>query len=1152
MKKKISLAIVFLMVISALNSAVFAAGSRINALYFTKMTMQQSGGSNMDMLAHLYDNNVGDAYAVAFAKAKSAEFTEADCIDMHLSRQSAVESIVFWVRSDRIANQGLSKVRIDYMDETDGTYKTAVDNYELSYNDKEATVAFEANIVTSKFKIYFQGAPREWGNIRLDELYAVGTPTGEKINNGNLLYNASVTPVTVPSDWRISGINDGTIEDALLSEYTPSEENPYIIDFDFGADMYNVTGIDIITQYPVESGIRAAKLKYYDDGAWQTAQNISFPRTARLDKNDAYDEVNLSSTALSSKFRLEITDAAMTWGTFRINELIFKGTKFVPENVGIGGLVTTTASGDIEANNITDGDEETSVTVSAPSYPEVFDILYNKAIIETTGMAIVSADESVKNVDIEYLSSSGMKTLKSDLELEYSDGKASIDFGEKITTSKIRVKVNGATGTGFKINEIPVYGKKTEAVGKKVSALYFTPMQTNVGDQGFNDLRKFGDGYAGMYNTVVLSKNKNEAFTANDYIEIYNTYKSYVNGIYMAIINNGMAYDNQRISKVRIDALNDETGKWETLVDNYDVDYVLGTGKWDDKTPNGSIYEANIVFPKTVSATNFKIYPTEAVRTWNNIMISEMYTYGTTSETGVVNNGNLLYNNVTVTAESIDMKNNLNKGYIGWPGLSAKIPSETEPYNIDFDFGNKWYSVDEIELITQFPNNSGIEKGSFKYYTDNGYVTAKKFDFKRTVPSDAVNHYFVANDARDVIKFELPMKSNKFRIEITEAMLTWGKFRINEVIFRGKEITEEMAKNAADEAYVYTTLKSADSLSNLTDSNAETTFTAHSEGNEIIELYMTNKAAEISKILFAGGESAPKNIKAEAYTGGKWQTIAENTALEYTDGKAEIVLESAVKTSRVRLTVGDTGTISLGSINLLGSSQAYARSIGTANQAPNAEISTDAASETPVSYLNDGNDETIFVSAEKPQVEFKMPGYFGLDKIVIKSDDVTLFDLKIKDENGAWITILDNCINTAGEYLLPQRTVSKDFKIAVTKSGDNVSIKEIELVGECCGRYPLSIKIADVARTSEVVTVSADITNIQAKSEKAIVIAAVYEKTSGKLLGVENSTVSLGNYETARTVIRPAVSLEHDEITVKAFAFENLGSILPSGVSDIK
>lgn len=940
-----------------------------------------------------------------------------------------------------------------------------------------------------------------------------------------------------------------------------------------------------------DQGIKKIKVTAQSDvtGEWENVLD-SYEIQYTKNSDGIYEAtVDFADTVTATRFRVYIQDANRTWGNIRVDEMYLMGTVDWNQKMNNGNLLYGAS---VEAT-LPDGTEDTGFNngyLADGNIAHAALSLKNAAAPTEDAPYYIDIDFGSKYYSVdsaemitEYPHASGINKVK----LQYMQGGEYItakefDFARKtanmatnhyftannaldnlspsqpIQSNKFRLVITDAMldWGQFRINELMFYGKEVsqEEQWKKIGADYFSPMETNVGDFQFNILNKLNDGAYGNWNTVVFASPKSNPLDENSYVEIITKCSTDAAKLYLATGN----YDEQGIKKIKVTAQSDVTGEWETVLDNCEVQYT--------KNADG-IYEATIVFPKVVSATRFKVYIQDANRVYNNIRVDEMYILGTEQWNRRMNNGNLLYlaNNIQftdLTGTGGSIATDIARLYDGTLDnavqfkTGTKAPDEEEPYYIDIDFGGKYYSIDSAEMITREPGNSSINKAALQYMYNGEYITAEESNFNRKTPNMATNHYHINNTALDNLSSSVPMKSNKFRLAITDAVIdSWNQFKVNELMLCGKEISQEEAVNVGKNAVVFTTISGDGNPSNMTDSDYSTVFTASGCGeSEIIELFTNDRTIDISKLQIrsADADKAPKNITLQAYASGCWQTVAENAALTYTDNAAEIEVNKS--TDRVRIIINNQSDISINSINYIGIPHYISRTVGTANAAPNAKVMTTLVSEDDTGSLNDGNTDTVF-GAKLPDgeasVTYALPGYFTLDKVVIGSEEIKLYDVYIKNEADEWVKKFENCVNDPSGYVLPERITANEYKIVITSSESSVAICETELIGECRGAYPESVVITDFSRTSENIGLNAAVTNFQTRNCPCTVIAAVYDKEDGSLIDVQFENVVINGNETRNIPFALTAAIER-EIYVKTFVFSDMKAMQPLSAAAVE
>lgn len=136
---------------------------------------------------------------------------------------------------------------------------------------------------------------------------------------GNIAPNASLSTTAGTSQDTLVNIADNNTSNSWSSGLGVSF--PQYITLDYGADAVSMNSMSVVTHYGQGQGISNATVQYWDGTKWidTTAKNVGIS----WDKNNDAEEVrNIPfSTISSTKFRLKINSANMTWNHFTINEL---------------------------------------------------------------------------------------------------------------------------------------------------------------------------------------------------------------------------------------------------------------------------------------------------------------------------------------------------------------------------------------------------------------------------------------------------------------------------------------------------------------------------------------------------------------------------------------------------------------------------------------------------------------------------------------------------------------------------------------------------------------------------------------------------------------------------------------------------------------
>lgn len=165
------------------------------ASYSSTMPLSETSGGQggWDALSNARNepDSAQDQWSAAFFNIKEMSPGE-DYFEIDLPQVHEVTAVKFRSRG---CIQRLKTARIDYLDNADGIWKTAVDSAECSeYHEGDyklfwKSVDLPAAVHTARIRVYPLTCD---GEIRLDALYAMGTPVDEKMY-GNQLYDSTVT-----------------------------------------------------------------------------------------------------------------------------------------------------------------------------------------------------------------------------------------------------------------------------------------------------------------------------------------------------------------------------------------------------------------------------------------------------------------------------------------------------------------------------------------------------------------------------------------------------------------------------------------------------------------------------------------------------------------------------------------------------------------------------------------------------------------------------------------------------------------------------------------------------------------------------------------------------------------------------------------------
>lgn len=324
------------------------------------------------------------------------------------------------------------------------------------------------------------------------------------------------------------------------------------------------------------------------------------------------------------------------------------------------------------------------------------------------------------------------------------------------------------------INLFPVYGEDTGADTtnspeipveniKKLDARYYTKMSAyNIDNSNMGRL------HDGEYNEPVILNVPGGVLDENSYIDvIFNGNISEVTEFDMAC-NRGLQ-PNQSISKFEVCGFDDKEGKWSDEKEEVSVN-------WSEA--DGDVIKARVKLDKHIISSRIRIKLTEVKATWETIRIQEFAAYGIggsgekikdiVSEADISTNLTFIHGGV---------KDLTDKEFATEFRSDCKI-TEENPAVITFDFRNKYFYVNAIEMISLFAPSTGVKKMNIEYQ-ENG----KWIEFEDAFRFDRPNGK--GTDSFELDRIDIGKVISGIRFVIKETYFEWNHFRISDIMIYG-------------------------------------------------------------------------------------------------------------------------------------------------------------------------------------------------------------------------------------------------------------------------------------------------------------------------------------------------------------------------------
>lgn len=248
-----------------------------------------------------------------------------DYIEMNFPTVSEVDALRFRSRGNI---QRIENAKITYLDQQDGAWKTAYESIDCSEDGQDAnlywkTVSFSEPVKTAKIRVYPLSYYKDYGNLRLDGLLALGSSTEEKLY-GNLLYGSSVS-LTSDGAWISHGGGAATIDgkyrhdnDAALR--FPGTSNQAVVEYllpeEKRIDYFEITSFD--PQHMFQNGSvsvwNSALNRWSEEVPFENADGIT---NATFGRKCA----ELPQSCKTNKIRISVNDAQPSENVVSLSEV---------------------------------------------------------------------------------------------------------------------------------------------------------------------------------------------------------------------------------------------------------------------------------------------------------------------------------------------------------------------------------------------------------------------------------------------------------------------------------------------------------------------------------------------------------------------------------------------------------------------------------------------------------------------------------------------------------------------------------------------------------------------------------------------------------------------------------------------------------------
>lgn len=414
-------------------SAAAAAGADdapLSVIYFTKMPLQSSFSDMSRLTDGIYDANS----PVVVQMSSSAQFDETYMIEGFFGGNTvAVSSVEVGCLTRQVAEQAITRARLDYYNPGSDSWESAVDGYELTWNGGKSVITLPETINTIAVRFYIQDANRRWNNFRIEELAMVGTVTGAV---ENISGSAAVTADYDFQSGSAQLINDGNFFTEVVGAggVIPSPEQPRTVELNFGEDVYHIDKMIIGERYGRNAGITNASLYRKIYGTWEKIADIVLQKEG-VYSSDNYSISEFELNTEASALRLCITAANTTWNNFRIGEIMLTGEK-------------------------SEGGKDMTENVNA-AYPENKELPYIITLSSEYAFvpkALCFTSEKVSEVEIG-TETDGVYTPIVTSQTVFSGGETTVIIPGNILTDSLQLRVISAESEDYSVGEIKLFAQ---------------------------------------------------------------------------------------------------------------------------------------------------------------------------------------------------------------------------------------------------------------------------------------------------------------------------------------------------------------------------------------------------------------------------------------------------------------------------------------------------------------------------------------------------------------------------------------------------------------------------------------------------------------------------------------------------------------------
>ncbi len=786
-------------------------------------------------------------------------------------------------------------------------------------------------VTTNALRLKITETYTEWGHFRFGEIVLRGTE-GENPNpapelTGEFIPQRAYTNLS-PFNQDIYNLNNQNYDGPFILNKPEAFDDSAYIDIFFNDGVPTVKSFDVAcnTGLMKDQAITELGVVGFDDanGVWKNDE-----QRLVLDYNVAAGDATravatLETPITSSKIRVYIRNANVTWGTIRIEELAAYGDISTTGFEDLAGKGTVTADFDFKngaAAQITDGVYGTEVLSEfAPTAEKpgivTFDFgenYYDLTSLEMIG--IFAKQAGIKSFDIEYKVKGEWTKYGETVTVErpHGIGTDGIEFDEiplEVTTNALRLKIAETyTEWGhFRFGEIVLRGTEgedpnppePEEPSEKLDARAYTKMSFYSVDN--SDMTRLLDG---KYSDPVIFNIPGGQLTENDYIDII------FNGSVCKVLRFDMACNkglqpNQSISKFKVYAYNDQEGTWSDDAEEVTVN-------WSEI--DGDVIKATVSLQKPVTTSRVRLQLTEVKATWETIRVQEFAPYGLYYSGKVIEDLSKqaeITSNIPFVHGSIE---DISDKQFATEFRSEKKVTPADPGIITFDFKDSYFNINAAELVSIFANSAGIKQMDIEYRDGGEWVKlGDTLNFQR--PNG------LGSDKFELDRIDIGKVTNGIRFLIKDTYYEWSHFRISEIMLYGKE-----AEKPKTPTSIYEEITADQGFEALFDGNLKILWTSADPtvptAENPHEIKASFKRTYLPKtICFHSSAEAKSNVKSVTlgyYTDGIFHPFKENAELNFVDSIASVKLDSdiAVNNLSIRITGADSAGYSLTEISVL-------------------------------------------------------------------------------------------------------------------------------------------------------------------------------------------------------------------------------------------